>query len=128
MSVSPLVRTQVVKIHEYSHPCYSSMPVIHASHICQSSMPVIHASHPFQSSMPVIQASHPCHSSMLLIHVSRDPLHPPISSLYLQFSVTAISIHNATLALLSCHFRKIATFSACLLSVCLIYLDFLTDN
>ena len=32
-----------------------------------------------------------------------------ISSLYLQLSITAISIHNATL--LSCHFRKIATVS-----------------
>ena len=32
-----------------------------------------------------------------------------ISSLYLQLSITAILIHNATL--LSCHFRKIATVS-----------------
>ena len=31
------------------------------------------------------------------------------TSLYLQLSITAISIHNATL--LSCHFRKIATVS-----------------
>ena len=32
-----------------------------------------------------------------------------ISSLYLQLSITAILIHDATL--LSCHFRKIATVS-----------------
>ena len=116
-----------------SHPCYSSMPVIHASHPCQSSMPVIYASHPScQSSMLFIHAIHPCQLSMpvvspppsmktnytnktkpkqtkpyqtILIHTK--PYH--ISSLYLQLSITAISIHNATL--LACHFRKIATVS-----------------
>ena len=113
-----------------NHPCQSSMPIIHASHPCQSSMPVIHANHPCQSSMPVLHASPPCQSSMPVIHTSHpsDPHHPPphipnytnksipnytkpyhISSLYLQLSISAISIHNATL--LSCHLRKIATVS-----------------
>ena len=60
-SVSLLVSTQVVKIHEsYAiHPCQSSMPFIHASHPCQSFMPFIHASLPCHSSMLVIHASHP---------------------------------------------------------------------
>ena len=74
------------------------MPVIYAKHPCQSSMPVIHASH----------ATHPCKSW--------TP-HPPVSSLYLQLSITAISFHNATL--LSCHFRKIATVSHFRLVWCL---------
>ena len=87
------------------------MPVIHPCHPCQSSMPVINASHQFQSSIPVIHPCHPCQSwpphTKLNQQFHTKPYY--ISSLYLQLSITAISIHNATL--LSCHFRKIATVS-----------------
>ena len=97
-----------------SHPCQSSMPVIHASHPCQSSMPVIHASYPRQSSMPVVTP--PCQSSMpimtpypsMIVH-EKKTIPNQISSLYLQLSITAISLNNAKL--LSCHFWNIATVS-----------------
>ena len=106
------------------------MPVIHASYPCQLSMPVIHDWN------LIIHASHQCQSwppphtklyqqnqtklyqqnqtkpyqakpyqTILLIHTKKYH----VSSLYLQLSITAISILNATL--LSCHFRKIATAS-----------------
>ena len=97
------------------------LPVIHTIHLCQSSLPVIHASHPCPPSMIVHDS--PLLSmieSSTLTHQSSDPpSHQTIPTkpnhtipnlrLYLQVSITAISIHNATL--LSCHFRKIATVS-----------------
>ena len=101
--------------HQYVEIAYKPMPDIHSSHLCQSSMPVIHASHLCQSSMPVI-------------HAGRDPPHQTIptkpsqtisnhikqyhiSSLYLQLSITAIFIHNATLPF--SEDRDCKPFSAC---------------
>ena len=60
--------------------------------------------------MPVIHACHPCPPPIPNYTNQQNHTKPyQISSLYLQWSITAISIHNATQ--LSCHFQKIATVS-----------------